>query len=70
MIRMRRYFTDPASKPLQALPVMELGLDKKFGITPEESVIFSGSHLGEPFHIAALESIMEKTGLKEEWLWY
>lgn len=55
-----------ASKPLQALPVIELELDRKYGLTEEESVIFSGSHAGEPFHIAALERILAKTGLREE----
>lgn len=61
-------FYRSASKPIQALPVIELELDKKYGLTDEESVIFSGSHTGEPFHIQALESVLAKTGLKEEWL--
>lgn len=57
-----------ASKPIQALPVIAMGLDQKYGITEEESVIFAGSHAGEPFHVRALESIFEKAGLKEEQL--
>ena len=57
-----------ASKPVQALPVIAMGLDRKYGITEEESVIFAGSHAGEPFHVKALESIFEKAGLKEEQL--
>jgi len=57
-----------ASKPIQALPVIMRDLDKKYGITEEESVIFSASHSGEPFHIAILESIFAKAGLKEEML--
>ncbi len=61
-------FYRSASKPVQALPVMEMRLDEKYGITPKESVIFSGSHTGEPFHMEALESILKKTGLEEEWL--
>ena len=32
-------FYRSASKPLQALPVIARGLDKKYGITPEESVL-------------------------------
>ncbi|MEG1559796.1 MAG: asparaginase [Clostridia bacterium] len=57
-----------ASKPVQALPTIARHLDEKFGLTDEESVIFSASHAGEKFHISALESILKKTGLKEEML--
>lgn len=59
-------FYRSSSKPVQALPVIQAGVVRKYGLTPEESVIFSGSHAGESFHIAALESIMEKTGLSED----
>lgn len=52
-----------ASKPFQALPVIAMGLDEKYGLSDEETVIFSGSHLGEPFHVAALRSIEKKAGL-------
>lgn len=52
-----------ASKPLQALPVIAMGLDEKYSLTDEETVIFSGSHLGEPFHVDAITSIARKAGL-------
>lgn len=61
-------FYRSASKPLQALPVIARGLDRKFGLTEEESTIFAGSHAGEDFHIAALESILKKAGLSEDML--
>lgn len=54
------------SKPIQALPVIMRGLDQKYGLTEEETAIFSGSHAGDPEHVRVLESIMKKTGLKEE----
>ncbi len=57
-----------ASKPIQALPVIRRGLDKKYGLSDEETVIFAGSHAGEAYHIEALESILQKTGLREEML--
>ncbi len=57
-----------ASKPLQALPVVRRGLDKKYGLTDEETVLLAGSHAGEPYHVAALESIAKKTGLSEDLL--
>ena len=55
-----------ASKPVQALPVIAHRLDEKYGFTDEETVLFSGSHLGEAFHIDALKSIMRKAGLDPE----
>lgn len=55
-----------SSKPVQALPVIARDLDKKYGISEEESAIFSGSHAAEKFHVDALESIAKKAGLKEE----
>ena len=58
-----RVFYRSASKPLQALPVIAMGLDEKYGITPEESVILAGSHLGEPFHVAAIRSMFRKAGM-------
>ncbi|MEG1426308.1 MAG: asparaginase, partial [Oscillospiraceae bacterium] len=58
-------FYRSASKPLQAMPVIARNLDLKYGLTPEETVIFSGSHLAEDFHINALESIYQKAGLQE-----
>ena len=61
-------FYRSASKPLQALPVIARGLDEKYGISEEESVIFAGSHAGEPCHVSALESIFRKAGLSEDML--
>ena len=55
-----RVFYRSASKPFQALPVIARGLDAKYGITEEESVVMAGSHLGEPFHVAAITSMFQK----------
>lgn len=55
-----------ASKPIQALPVIAHRLDERYGLTDEETVLFSGSHLGEAFHMEALKSIMQKADLREE----
>ncbi|MCE5235867.1 MAG: asparaginase [Eubacteriales bacterium] len=59
-------FYRSASKPIQALPAIAARLDEAYGITERESVIFAGSHTGEPFHMEALESIFQKAGLKED----
>ena len=59
-------FFRSASKPVQALPVLVRGLHCKYGLTEEETAIFSGSHWGDEAHVRVCESIMEKTGLREE----
>ena len=59
-------FYRSASKPVQALPTLALELDKKYGITEEESVVFAASHAGEAVHMAALEAIFAKAGLRED----
>ncbi len=59
-------FYRSSAKPIQALPTIALGLDKKYGLTDEESAIFAASHMGEDFHIAALERIAQKTGISED----
>ena len=59
-------FYRSASKPIQALPVLARGLHKKYGLTDEEAAIFSGSHWGDEEHVRVCESILEKTGLREE----
>lgn len=61
-------FYRSASKPIQALPVIARGLDKKYGLTDEETAIFAGSHQGDSFHVKALEGIFEKAGFTEDML--
>lgn len=53
------------SKPIQALPVILRKLDRKYGLTEEETAMFSASHFGDAYHVRLLESILEKTGLQE-----
>lgn len=59
-------FYRSASKPIQALPVFKYGLDKEFGIEEKESVIFSASHIADPCHVQAVESILKKGGFSED----
>ena len=61
-------FYRSASKPIQALPVIQHGLDARYGLTHEETVLLAGSHAGEACHVAALESIFKKTELREDML--
>ena len=58
-----KVFYRSASKPFQALPVIARGLDVKYSLTDEETVILAGSHLGESFHVAAIRSMFQKAGM-------
>lgn len=59
-------FLRSAAKPFQAIPVMKRRIAEKFGLTNAEAAMFTASHRGETYHIEALESILRKTGIKEE----
>ena len=64
-VQMLTYFRS-ASKPIQALPVIDRNLHKKYGFSDNEVAIMCGSHLGEKVHLETILSMLEKTGLKEE----
>ncbi len=59
-------FYRSSSKPLQVLPILVRGLDKKYGLTGPETTIMAGSHSGEFIHAGVLESLLAKTGLAED----
>ncbi|KAA0965653.1 asparaginase [Sporosarcina sp. ANT_H38] len=59
-------FLRSAAKPFQAIPVIQYGVDDKFGLTSKEAALFAASHRGEDYHIEALESILHKTGIDED----
>lgn len=60
------YFFRSSSKPLQALPVLLLGLDKAYGLTEEECAVMAGSNAGEPYCADVVSSLMENTGVTED----
>ncbi|MBQ2690610.1 MAG: asparaginase [Clostridia bacterium] len=60
-----KVFYRSASKPVQALPTIAMGLDREFGLTDTECAIFAGSHTAQDVHVNALESIMRKAGIDE-----
>jgi L-asparaginase II len=55
-----------SAKPFQLLPLVESGAADRFGFTPVELAVIAGSHSGEPRHVAAVQSILSKIGLREE----
>lgn len=55
-----------ASKPLQAIPLVESGAAAQFGLTPAEIAVITGSHGGEDIHVAAVQAILAKIGAEPE----
>lgn len=55
-----------SAKPIQVLPLIERGLEEKFGFNDKELTVMAASHRAEPWHVKALEGIMVKAGIKEE----
>jgi L-asparaginase II len=53
------------AKPLQASAAVECGAIDFFNISEDELAIMCGSHTGDDYHVAALESILAKIGLSE-----
>jgi L-asparaginase II len=54
-----------SAKPFQALPLVFSGAADAFGITDEELAVACASHSAEPYHLAAVRSILRKAGLSE-----
>lgn len=51
-----------AVKALQALPLIETGAAREFGLTKAEIALCCASHNGEPDHIDTVRSILAKSG--------
>jgi L-asparaginase II len=58
-------FLRSSAKPLQALAMVESGAAAAFGFTDREVAVMCASHAGEPFHVTAVQSILQKIGLDE-----
>lgn len=54
-----------SGKPFQAIPVIVSGAADRFGFTEQEIAIACGSHSGEPTHVNAVRSMLDKIGLDE-----
>jgi L-asparaginase II len=54
-----------AAKPFIAAAAVEAGVRERFGLEPREIAVMSASHVGEPFHVEAVASILQKIGMDE-----
>ena len=55
-----------AAKPLMATVLVENGAAQAFDLNEAELAITCGSHIGAPEHVDAVNSILNKIGLKED----
>jgi L-asparaginase II len=58
-------FARSAIKPLQALPLIELGVTDRYGLSERELALCCASHSGEEYHTEAARSILRKIGVDE-----
>jgi L-asparaginase II len=59
-------FVRSAIKMFQVLPFVEAGGVEQFGFTTAELALCTASHGGEPIHVAAAHSMLEKAKLTED----
>lgn len=55
-------FLRSSAKPFIAAAAVAAGAADAFGLTGPEIAVMAASHVGEPFHLAAVASILEKIG--------
>ncbi|HTW82913.1 MAG TPA: asparaginase [Candidatus Sulfotelmatobacter sp.] len=58
-------FLRSTAKPFIAAAAIEAGVREAFDLDMREIAVMSASHVGEPFHIAAVRSLLQKIGLDE-----
>ncbi len=59
-------FMRSSAKPLICAVVVASGAADRFGFTDQELAVAAGSHSGEPYHVAAVRSMLAKIGLAED----
>lgn len=58
-------FIRSASKPIQAIPVVESGAADHYQLTDQEVAVFCASHNAEDIHVETVMGILQKIGLAE-----
>src|SRR4030095_3083113 len=54
-----------AAKPFQTIPIITSGAAARYGLTPRELALITGSHSGESAHLETVLSILNKIALDE-----
>ncbi len=58
-------FLRSTAKPFIAATALAAGVREKFGLEQREIAVMASSHYGEPFHVAAVRSILQKIEMGE-----
>ncbi|RMF64795.1 MAG: asparaginase [Calditrichaeota bacterium] len=58
-----RTYMRSTGKPFQVMPLLLSEAARVFGLTDKELAVMIASHNGEPFHLQAVASILQKAGL-------
>ena len=58
-------FLRSTAKPFIAAAAIAAGAAERFGLEQREIAVMSASHAGQPFHVEAVRSILQKTGMDE-----
>jgi L-asparaginase II len=58
-------FLRSAAKPFIAATAIAAGVRERFSFQPREIAVMTASHSGQPFHVEAVASILEKIGMDE-----
>jgi L-asparaginase II len=58
-------FLRSAAKPFIAAAAIAAGVRERFNLEPREIAVMSASHSGQPFHVEAVASILDKIGMNE-----
>ncbi len=58
-------FLRSSSKPIQALPLMELGGAEQYQLTNKEIALMCASHRGLDMHVEVLQGLQSKIGIQE-----
>lgn len=64
----QRVYLRSAAKPFQVMPAVLSGAIDRYGITGRELAVMCASHNGEPRHVEAVISILDKIGLDQSYL--
>ncbi len=64
----REVFCRSAVKPFQALPLLERGLHRRYGLEAGEIALLAASHDGSDAHVAGVRAILGRAGLAEDLL--
>lgn len=56
-------FLRSAAKPFIAATAIEAGVRERFDLEPREIAVMAASHSGQPFHVRAVLSILQKIGM-------